>query len=68
MYIIMYSLATQQKEPLENLEPEVDESSDEELNFSDFEESDLELFLDELLDRPVSPTSITEVPELKLRL
>ena len=63
----MYSMATQQKEPPENLEPEVDESSDEELNFSDFEESDLELFLDELLDRPVSPTSITEVPELKLR-
>lgn len=49
------------------MELEVDESSDEELNFSDFEESDLELFLDELLDRPVSPTSITEVPELKLR-
>lgn len=65
----MISMATE-LEPLENpLDPEpiVEESSDEELSWSDFDESSLELFLDELLDRPESPTSIINVPELKLR-
>lgn len=69
MCITMISMATE-LEPLENpLDPEpiVEESSDEELSWSDFDESSLELFLDELLDRPESPTSIINVPELKLR-
>lgn len=62
----MISMAEILENPMD-LEPIVEESSDEELNFSDFEESDLEMFLDELLDRPESPTSIIDVPELKLR-